>query len=49
MPYTFTLTTTIPASARQIYDAWLDSLSHSEMTGSKAIMSNEVGADVLLG
>ena len=46
MPYTFTLTTTIPASARQIYDAWLDSLGHSEMTGSKADMSNEVGADV---
>ena len=46
MPYTFTLTTTIPASARQIYDAWLDSLAHSEMTGSKANMSNEVGADV---
>jgi uncharacterized protein YndB with AHSA1/START domain len=46
MPYTFTLTTTIPASARQIYDAWLDSLGHSEMTGSKANASNEVGADV---
>ena len=46
MPYTFTLTTTIPASARQIYDAWLDSLAHSEMTGSKANMSNEVGVDV---
>ena len=46
MTYTFTLTTIIPASARQIYDAWLDSLGHSEMTGSKADMSNEVGADV---
>ena len=46
MPYTFTLTTTIPASARQIFDAWLDSLAHSEMTGSKANMSSEVGADV---
>jgi uncharacterized protein YndB with AHSA1/START domain len=46
MPYTFTLTTTIPASARQIFDAWLDSLGHSEMTGSKANASNEVGADV---
>jgi uncharacterized protein YndB with AHSA1/START domain len=46
MTYTFTLTTIIPASAQQIYDAWLDSLGHSEMTGSKADMSNEVGADV---
>jgi uncharacterized protein YndB with AHSA1/START domain len=46
MAYTFTLTTTIPASASQIYDAWLDNLGHSEMTGSKADMSNEVGADV---
>jgi len=46
MPYTFTLTTTIPASTRQIFDAWLDSLAHSEMTGSKANMSNEVGSNV---
>jgi uncharacterized protein YndB with AHSA1/START domain len=46
MQYAFTLTTTIPASAREIYEAWLDSLAHSEMTGGEAIMSDEVGAEV---
>jgi activator of HSP90 ATPase len=46
MPYTFTLTATIPASAQRIYDTWLDSAGHSEMTGGKASMSKEIGADV---
>ena len=46
MPYSFTLTATIPASARQIYDAWLDSLAHSEMTGGAARMSDALGAAV---
>jgi uncharacterized protein YndB with AHSA1/START domain len=46
MPYTFTLTATIPASPQEIYDAWLDSLGHSEMTGGEASMSDEVGAEV---
>lgn len=46
MPYAFSLTTTIPASAQEIYDAWLDSIAHSEMTGSEASMSDEVGAEV---
>jgi uncharacterized protein YndB with AHSA1/START domain len=46
MPYAFTLTTTVPASAQEIYEAWLDSLAHSEMTGSEAVMSDEVGAEV---
>jgi uncharacterized protein YndB with AHSA1/START domain len=46
MQYTYTLTTTLPASAQEIYEAWLDSLAHTEMTGSEAIMSDEVGADV---
>jgi uncharacterized protein YndB with AHSA1/START domain len=46
MPYAFTLTTTIPASAQEIYDAWLDSLAHSEMTGGEATMSDEIGAEV---
>jgi uncharacterized protein YndB with AHSA1/START domain len=47
MPYAFTLTTTIPASARDIYAAWLDSAAHSEMTGGEARMSGEVGAKVI--
>jgi hypothetical protein len=46
VPYVFSLTTTIPASAQEIYDAWLDSITHSEMTRSKASMSDEVGAEV---
>jgi hypothetical protein len=35
MQYAFTLTTTIPASAQEIYEVWLDSLAHSEMTGGE--------------
>ena len=46
MPYNFTLTTLIPASPQEIYDAWLDSVTHSEMTGSGASMSDEIGAEV---
>ncbi len=46
MPYTFTLTSIIPASAQEIYDAWLDSLAHSEMTGGEATTSDEIGAEV---
>jgi len=46
MPYSFTLTTTIPASPQEIYDAWLDSVAHSEMTGGEATMSEEIGAEV---
>jgi len=46
VPYAFTLTTTIPATAREIYDAWLDTVAHSEMTQAVASMSDEVGAAV---
>jgi uncharacterized protein YndB with AHSA1/START domain len=46
MPYTFTLTATIPASPEEIYQAWLDSIGHSEMTGGEAEMSDLVGAEV---
>ncbi|MGD0026854.1 MAG: SRPBCC domain-containing protein [Xanthobacteraceae bacterium] len=46
MPYTYTLTSIIPASAQEIYDAWLDSLVHSEMTGGEATTSDEIGAEV---
>ena len=47
MPYAFTLTATIPASAQDIYDAWLDSEAHTEMTGGEAAMSDEIGAEVV--
>ena len=40
------MTATIPASPEEIYQAWLDSIGHSEMTGSEATMSDEVGAEV---
>jgi uncharacterized protein YndB with AHSA1/START domain len=46
MPYSYTLSTVIPASPTEIYQAWLDSIIHSEMTGGEANMSEEVGADV---
>ena len=46
VPYDFTLTAIIPATAQDIYDAWLDSFGHSEMTRGAAVMSDEVGADV---
>ena len=46
MPYTYTLTSIIPATPEEIYEAWLDSLSHAEMTGGEASMSDEVGAEV---
>ena len=44
MSYDFTLTATIPASPREIYDAWLDAESHAAMTGgSVSEASPEVG------
>jgi uncharacterized protein YndB with AHSA1/START domain len=46
MRYAYTLTTTLPASADDIYDAWVDSRAHSEMTGAEATQSDEVGAAV---
>jgi len=46
MPYSYTITSVIPATPEEIYEAWLDSLSHTEMTGSEASMSDQVGAEV---
>lgn len=45
MPYTYTLTSIIPATPEEIYEAWLDSLAHSQMTGAEANMSGEVGGE----
>ena len=39
----FTLTATIPANPRTIYDAWLDGRRHSAMTGARATASPRVG------
>src|ERR1700738_438560 len=46
MPYEFTLTAIMPASAQEVYEAWLDSLAHSQMTGGEARTSDEIDADV---
>jgi uncharacterized protein YndB with AHSA1/START domain len=46
MPYSYTLTTVVPADPRDIFDAWLDSAGHSDMTGGKASMSPDIGAEV---
>lgn len=46
MPYDYTLTAIIPASPQEIYEAWLDSAAHSEMTGAEARMSDEIGGQV---
>jgi uncharacterized protein YndB with AHSA1/START domain len=43
MSYDFTLTALIPATPQAIYDAWLDSRGHTQMTGGEAEMSAEVG------
>lgn len=39
----FTLTTTISASAKEIYSAWLSSEKHSLMTGGVAVCSDKEG------
>jgi uncharacterized protein YndB with AHSA1/START domain len=46
MPYSYTVTSVIPATPEEIYEAWLDSHSHTEMTGGEASMSDQVGAEV---
>lgn len=45
MSLTFTLKTEIPAKAERIYNAWLDSEEHAEMTDAEfAIASHKLGA-----
>jgi len=45
MPFEFTVADVIPATPQQIYDAWLDSRGHAEITGGQpAQISNEPGA-----
>lgn len=39
----FTLTTTIKATAKQIYKSWLSTQRHSKMTGGIAFISDKVG------
>jgi len=44
MPSAFTVSATIPASPREIYDSWLDGRRHAKMTGSPARGSAGEGA-----
>ena len=44
MAIKFEVSAYIPASPPAIYHAWLDLQSHSEMTGSPAEVSSDVGA-----
>jgi len=39
----FTLKTTIKATAKQIYKAWLSTQGHTKMTGGAAFVSDKVG------
>ncbi len=43
MPFDFTVSAEIPAAPDAVYEAWLDSDGHSQMTGSPAHASAEVG------
>ena len=38
------LSTTLPATAENVYHAWMDSAKHSDMTGDKAEIIAETGA-----
>lgn len=39
----FKLNTTIKATAKQIYKAWLSTQGHTKMTGGAAFVSDKVG------
>ena len=41
----FTVKTQINATAKETYNAWLSSKTHSDMTGGEAIASNKKGED----
>ena len=43
MPIEFTVSATIPAPPRAVYDVWLSSKGHAAMTGSPARVSAKVG------
>ena len=46
MPYTYELHCLLPATPAEVYEAWLSSEGHSEMTGADAEMSKDIGAEV---
>ena len=44
MSYDYELTYNLPATPQEVYEAWLSSEGHSEMTGADAEASDVVGA-----
>ncbi len=46
MSYSFELRCALPATPREVYDAWLSSQAHSQMTGDEAHMSTKIGGRV---
>ena len=49
MPDSIKLTLTLPTDPKTLYNAWLDSDSHSEFTRSKAIIEKKVGTTFTAG
>ena len=45
MPDSIEVSDTVPASARQVYEAWLDSAEHSSFTGAAALIDPRVGGE----
>jgi activator of HSP90 ATPase len=43
MAIEFTVSATIPATPKEVYDAWISSKGHAAMTGSAARVSAKVG------
>ena len=43
MPDTIEISDVIPASPQQVYEAWLDSKGHSDMTRSECVLDPAVG------
>ncbi len=39
----FTIETTIPAAPQQVYQAWMDSDQHTQMTGGGALITEDEG------
>ena len=44
MPLKFKISAIVPATPTEVYKTWLDSKGHTKMTGSKAKISDKVGA-----
>lgn len=45
MALEFTVSTLLPASPAEVYQAWMSSAGHSQMTGSPATISDQFGSE----